>query len=175
MNRKFKMNSDLPKRIAVPLSQRWKDLRFRLLPVLVFGGSVLAIIVLWKDNVAAPTMVGQAEPVVATVSSHKAGMLSQLNVGRFQKVKAGDVIGQVMVTEPDILKSSIAVVQSEIEMLRISLSPIAKQQREAINYSQLRLDWMRQRALLANARANLEAARLEFRRTEDLFKDKIIS
>src|ERR1039458_5838383 len=44
-----------------------------------------------------------------------------------------------------------------------------------MDYSQLRLDWMRQRAQLAMARANLQFADVDFHRTEELFKDKIVS
>ena len=60
-------------------------------------------------------------------------------------------------------------------MLRASLQPVAAQQRLAMDYSQLRLDWMRQRAQLGMAKANLQLAEADFHRTEELFKDKIVS
>lgn len=170
------MNTDdAPKTIPVPLSQRWRDARMRLIPLLVFSATVVSIAMLWKDHVAAPSMVGQAEPVIATVACQKAGVLAQLNVVRFQKVKKDDVIGQVLVSDPQVLASSIAVMQSEIEMLRVNLKPIVAQQKNAMDYNQLRLDWMRQRAQLASARVNLQLAQTEFKRTDELFKDKILS
>jgi hypothetical protein len=59
--------------------------------------------------------VGQAEVVPANVSCYKPGMLAQLFVNRFQTVKAGDPVGQVLVTDPKILASSLAVIQAEIQ------------------------------------------------------------
>jgi multidrug resistance efflux pump len=60
-------------------------------------------------------------------------------------------------------------------MLRVTMQPIAARQRTAMDYSQLRLDWMRQRAQLASTRVNLQFAEADFHRTEQLYKDKIVS
>jgi len=169
------MKTDAKAPIPVPLRERWRDVRLRAVPVLVFGSAVAMIGILWKNHVAAPSMVGQAEPVVAHVSSHKPGVLGQLQVTRFQRVKAGDVIGHVLVADPRVLEASLAVIRSEIDMLRADLRPIALQQRTAMDYSQLRLDWMKQRAALASAQVNLQLAETELRRTEELFKDRIVS
>jgi multidrug resistance efflux pump len=167
------MNSTAP--IPIPLQQRWRDARLRALPVLVFVVISIAIALLWKDYVAAPTMVGQAEPVLAQVSCFKPGVLAEFTVTRFQRVKAGDPIGQVVVTDPKILAASLAVIQAEIEVLRVNMKPIAAQQRNAMDYDQLRLDWMKQRAQLATARVNLQLAETEYRRTDELFRDKIVA
>jgi multidrug resistance efflux pump len=120
-------------------------------------------------------MVGQAEPVLSNVSCYKPGVMADLLVNRFQRVKQGDPIGRVMVTEPRILASSLAVIQAEIESLRASMRPVAVQQHNAMDYDQLRLDWMKERTQLASARVNLELAETEFHRTEELFKDKIVA
>ena len=169
------MRPDPSSSIPIPFEQRWRDARQRVLPILVFGATLGMIALLWKGHVAAPTLVGQAEPVVANVSSHKPGVLAELTVGRFQRVKAGDPVGQVIITDPKILASSLAVIQAEIELLRADMKPITDQQRTAMDYDQLRLDWMKQRAQLAGARVNLQLAEGEFRRMEELFKDKIVA
>lgn len=161
--------------IPIPVSQRWRDARARLLPPLVFGAVLGAIALLWRDHVAAPTLVGQAEPVLANVTSHKPGLLAELNVGRFQKVKAGDPIGQVVLADPRILESSLAVIRAEIEVLRVNMKPVAAQQHNAMDYNRVRLEWMRQRAELASARVNLQLAGTELCRTQALFKEKICS
>jgi multidrug resistance efflux pump len=145
------------------------------MPAAAFCGAIVAIAFLWKSNIAAPTLVGQAEPNESKVSCYRAGMLAQLDVTRFQKVKAGDPIGQVLVTDPKILASSLSVIQAEIESLRVTMQPIARQQHTAMEYSSLQLDWMRQRAQLAMARVNLQLAETELQRTEALYKDKIVS
>ena len=161
--------------IPVPLRQRWQDFRLRAIPLAVFVTAVMATALLWKQTVAAPSLVGQAEPVVANVSSYKAGVLAECTVVRFQKVRAGDPVGQVMVTDPKILASTLAVIQSEIELLRVNMKPIVSQQHAAMDYDHLRLVWMKQRADLAAAKVNLQMAEAEQRRMEELFKDKIVS
>src|SRR5690242_21014569 len=75
--------------IPIPLHQRWHDARLRVFPALAFCAAIAAIVLLWKSNIAAPTLVGQAEPNEAKVSCYKPGMLAQLDVARFQKIKAG--------------------------------------------------------------------------------------
>ena len=116
-----------------------------------------------------------AEPVLASLSSHKPGTVAMLNVVRFQKVRAGDVLGQVLVADPKVVESSLAVIRAELENLKATLSPLIQQQRNAVNFAQLRLDWMRERADLASARVNLQLAEVEFRREEELFKNKLVS
>jgi HlyD family secretion protein len=167
------MSSPAP--IPIPWSQRWRDVRQRFVPALLFIALLLALAQLWKKYAAAPTLVGQAEVVPANVSCYKPGMLAQLFVNRFQTVKAGDQVGQVLVTDPKILASSLAVIQAEIEALRASLTPVANQQHLAMEYGEMRLRWMSQRAQLGVARADLQVAEADFHRTEALFKDKIVS
>lgn len=169
------MTNDAPGAIPTPWPQRWRDLRQRFLPVLVFIAGLSGVALLWKNQTATQVIVGQAEPVLSNVSCYKPGVLAELKVNRFQRVKAGDPIGRVMVTEPRILASSLAVIQAEIESLRANMRPVSLQQHNAMNYDQLRLDWMKQRTQLAAARVNLELAGTEFHRTEELFKDKIVS
>jgi multidrug resistance efflux pump len=169
------MNSAAPSPVPIPIQQRWRDARLRLLPVVVFVTVLGAIAFLWKDHIAPPTFIGQAEPVVANVSSPKPGVLAQCSVTRFQRVKAGDPVGQLMVADPRVLDSSLAVIRAEIDMLCADVKPIAAQQRTAMDYDQLRLDWMKQRAQLAGAQVNLQLAETESRRMEELFKEKIVS
>jgi multidrug resistance efflux pump len=152
-----------------------REARLRLLPGVVLLAAAGTVVFLWKDYVRAPNLVGQAEAIQANVSSYKAGVVAQLTVSRFQRVKAGDQVGQVLVTDPRILASSLAVIQAEIEILRVSMRPIANQQRAAMDYSQLRLDWMKQRTQLGMARVNLQLAEGDYVRKQELFKDKIVS
>jgi multidrug resistance efflux pump len=169
------MSSQTPAAIPIPGRQRWLEIRRRVLPALVFVGGVGLIAVLWKENALSRAMVGQAEPVLSNVSCYKPGVVAELNVKRFQRVKAGDPIAQIRVTESRILSSSLAVIQAEIESLRANMRPVAAQQHNAMDYDQLRLDWMKERTQLAAARVNFELAGTEFRRTEELFKDKIVA
>jgi multidrug resistance efflux pump len=121
------------------------------------------------------TLVGQAEAPLAVVSSQKPGVLAGLSVSRFQTVKAGDIVGHLIVADPKMVESSLAVIRAELDMLRANMSPIATQQRNAMNYAQLRLDWMKERAALASVKVNFQLAEAEWHRSEELFKDKLIS
>lgn len=161
--------------IPTPWPERWRDLRLRYIPMLLFIAIVFTLALLWKDYASAPKLVGQAEVVPANVSCYKPGMLTQLTVDRFQKVKAGDAIGQVLVTDPKILSASLAVILAEIVELRASQQPVANEQRLAMENLEVRLHWMAQRAQLGIAQADLQVAEADFRRTEQLFKDKIVS
>ena len=149
--------------IPIPWRQRWRDVRVRYVPALIFIAIVFALALLWKGYSSAPMMVGQAEAIVSNLSCYKAGVLAQLTVSRFQKVKAGDAIGQMQVTDPRILAASLAVIQAEIDEMRVTQQPIAAKQRVAMDYGQLYLDWMRQRAQLGMAKANLQFAETSFR------------
>jgi multidrug resistance efflux pump len=117
-------------------------------------------------------LIGQAEPVVSDVSCHKTGVLWELNVSRFQRVKTGDRIGQVMIVDPQVMTNSLAVIRADIEMLRATLMPITQRQRTAMEYDKYRLNWLQERVQLATARAELAYAESEFRRMELLFKEK---
>src|SRR5690349_7463437 len=109
--------SQTPAPIPMPAEKRWQELRQRWLPVLVFAAALFGVAVLWKEHTTARVIVGQAEPVLSNVSCYKPGVLAELKVNRFQRVKRGDPIAHVMVTEPRILASSLAVIQAEIESL----------------------------------------------------------
>lgn len=164
-----------PAPIPIPWRQRWRDVRLRYIPALIFIAIVFVLALLWNDYSSAPLLVGQAEVVPANVSCYRPGMLAQLTVNRFQKVKAGDAIGQVLVTDPKILAASLAVIQAEIASLRANQQPIANEQRLAMEFSEMNLNWMSQRAQLGVAQADLLVAEADFRRTEELFKDKIVA
>jgi multidrug resistance efflux pump len=169
------VKSDCPAPIPIPFQRRWRDVRVRFFPLILLAAALAGTAVLWEKQGGAATFVGQAEPVLANVSSYKAGVIAALNVSRFQRVKAGDLLGQVTIAEPQMLTASLAVIQSEIDMLRADLKPVVSQQRTAIKYDQLRLNWMRRRAQLASAKVDLRVAQDDYRRMQALFKDKVVS
>lgn len=169
------MKNHGPDRIPIPAQQRWHDARLRVMPAVVFGTALAVIAFLWDAHVAVPTLVGQAEPQLAAVSSHKPGVLAGLMVSRFQTVKAGDLIGHLIVADPKMVESSLAVIRAELDMLRANMAPIVAQQRNAVDYAQLRLDWMKERAQLAGIKVNFQLAEAEWHRSEELFKNKLVS
>src|ERR1700722_12469187 len=101
------MSEATPKPIPIPWRQRWHGIRVHYFPLLVFVLVVFILVLLWRNYSSGQTLVGQAEVVPASISCYKPGMLAQLIVNRFDKVKAGDTIGEVMLTDPKILASSL--------------------------------------------------------------------
>jgi multidrug resistance efflux pump len=127
------------------------------------------------NHVVPVSMIGRVETVQADVVSPKPGLLTQLQVTRFQKVSSGDPVVQVITTDPSIVAASLAVIQAEVRLLQIGMAPVQNAQRNAINYEQMRMDYMRQRVELATSRVNLQLAIDEFQRMEKLYRDRLIS
>jgi len=168
-------NNESSAPIPRPVHLRWEDLRIRLIPALLFLGAWAAVFVIWRQHGVTPYIVGQAEPIAANVSCYKAGVLAELTVSRFQRVKAGELVGHVMITQPAILAAAVAERLADIQMLQAEMKPLLAQQRNAMDYDQLQIDWMRQRAALAAAQVNLQLAEAEFRRMDALHKEQIVS
>ena len=161
--------------IPIPTSQRWREFRIRVIPLLVFVGTLGAATLVWRQQVPAAALMGEVEPITANVSSPKSGVLAGLKISRLQPVKAGDPVAQIITTDPKVLQSSLAVILAEIQLMRVNLAPVLGEQRYALNYDRLRLDWMEQRVQLATVRTRLQLAENEFRRVEELYKGKVVS
>jgi multidrug resistance efflux pump len=169
------MNLEPLKPVPTPLTQRLRDARTRLIPPIAFIGAMFIIALVWKDTVGAPTMIGLAEPIISNVSSYQAGVLTELNVRRFERVRAGQVIGKVIVADPELLHASLGVIRSEIEELQTDPQRIFTERRYVLDYARLRLDNMKQRADLATAKVNLHYAEADYRRNEALFTNSLLS
>ena len=161
--------------IPTPRAQLWRQFQNKSLPVVFFLAALLVVVALWRSTLVAPSLIGEVEPVRAFVSSPKAGTLTQLRVTHLQQVRAGDPIAQVTPTDPKIVQASLAVIQAQIQSLRVNLQPALEQHRFALNYDRLRLDCMEQRVQLATTQVQLQFAENELRRTEELFRDKVVA
>ena len=85
--------------IPTPPAQRWREFRIQNLPVLVFATAFLCAFYLWRESVTPATLVGEVETIRADETSPDSGLLTNLWVTRFQPVKAGDVVAEVMATD----------------------------------------------------------------------------
>jgi len=171
MNRNFeKPVSSEP--IPVPPGRRWREFRSQALPVIGFLSAMAAVIVLWRDRIAAPTLRGRVEAAQAEVSSPQAGVIADLKVARFQRVARGEPVAIITPTDPQL---PLTLLRAELDVLRMRLEPRLAQQRNATDYERLRLEWLLQKVNLATARVNLARAENELRRDEPLFQAKLIS
>lgn len=121
------------------------------------------------------TVVGRVETVQANVISTKPGALTQLNVARFQSIRAGEPVATIITIDRRFLDATLAVIKAEVEVISSGLSPLDNNQRNAINYEQLRLDLMRQKVELASDRVDLQLAEAELARIEKLHEEKLVS
>lgn len=158
--------------IPTPPSLRWREFRIRFLPVLLFGFAVGGVCLIWQNNVSAPMFVGAVEASTAQVATPYAGKIVELKVGRFQTVKKGDAVAVLAPTDPRV---ALAVIQSELDIIKTKLGPNQTDQRIKTDYQKLRTDWLVQKVDLATARVNLQGARDEMRRQESLHKQQLVS
>src|SRR5947207_11363538 len=95
--------------IPTPVSQRWREFRIRVMPLAFFAVLAITVGVLWREVAIPPTYaVGFVETNGAIVSVPMDGQISQLAVKRFQQVKAGDQLCQVIIKPNNILTTEIA-------------------------------------------------------------------
>jgi multidrug resistance efflux pump len=164
-----------PTIIPTPWSQHWREFRIRFVPLIVVAAAAIATITLWQGYIFPASLVGRAEAVQCPVASPKPGIISRLYVTRFQKVSAGDPIADISITDTNVAAASLAVIRAEIDLLKAGVNPVTIWQRTAIDYDQLRLNLLQQRAQLAASRVNLQLAETEFQRTSRLHQEKLVS
>jgi multidrug resistance efflux pump len=158
--------------IPIPRTLRWREFRVRALPVLFFLIAIGGICFVWRRNIIAPTLVGAVEIRSAQIISPYEGKLTQLNIDRFQKVLKGMPVAVLVPSDP---RAALAVIQSDLDIINTRLGPRLTEPRNETDYQELRVNWMVQKVDLAATRVNLELARDELQRDEDLYKAKIIA
>ncbi len=161
--------------IPMPTARKWREFRVKIVPATLFCVVLACTYYVWREHVVPVSMVGRLETVQTEVASPQAGTLAQMRVARFQKVSAGDPIVDVITTDPKILAASLAVIRAEVDLLRADRAPELAGDRAAIDYEQMRMDWMKYRVELATARVSLQLAEAEFQRNEKLYEEKIVS
>jgi HlyD family secretion protein len=161
--------------IAVPASARWREFRIRALPLLVLAGTIGLTLVLWRQASPTASFPGQVEGGLVKVSSPKAGVVAQLTLSDLQSVHEGDVIARVVTTEPEIVQASLEVIRAEIHSVRANLGPILPRERLEMGYDRLRLVCLEQRVEVATTRAKRQLAESELHRTQQLFREHIVS
>jgi len=161
--------------IPTPPSQRWREFRILFVPPIVFLCTLAGIFLVWKDYVSPPTLIGQVEPVVAAVTSRNAGILTNLFVQRFQEVRAGAVVAEVHVTDHRRYDTELELLRSQISLSQLELGTVADRQRLALDYENLRVDYMRQETELQMARAQLPHAQFDVDLSKRLLGEKVVS
>lgn len=167
------MNS-LP-RIPTPAALQWREFRLRFVPVVVFGLALSTVVGMWRHYVSPAMLVGELETVQVAVKSPRAGSLTQLKVSRFQEVNAGDIVGEVITTDPSLINAALAENRAQVDYIKTSLEPIVNIERNKINFEQLSLSLLKEQIDLARAEVNLKYAEADLERMTKLFHDQVAS
>ncbi len=154
--------------IPTPWSLRWREFQVRILPILVFVTTTTVVAMLWSKHASARALVGQAEGNLVTVSSTLPGLLTQVRVERFKEVMAGAPVADVIIADPRLVESSLAVFRAEAELIRAGLDPLVNRERNRLNQEQLRLRLLEHKIDLADARVQLQYAESELARFSHL-------
>src|SRR4030095_1475979 len=95
--------------IPSPPGAWWRHVRYRLAHGLVFAALCGGITLLWS-NLGRPTaFVGQVETIQTIVSSRDDGVITNLWVALLQEVRAGDLIAEVVTTDPRTANNRLEV------------------------------------------------------------------
>src|SRR5436853_6717068 len=89
-------------------------------------------------KLALPTVFfGQVEFIQATVASPDAVLLTNLWVTPFQEVKAGDLVAEVMTTDPRTANNRLEVMRDGMRLTELEMSLMLKRESSAISYAGL--------------------------------------
>ena len=157
--------------IPTPASQRWREFRIQILPVLVFMLVVGGVVVLWRQAGTGGHLSGVAEGVRSTISSPGLGLLQQVSVQPYQMVQMGDPIAVVLPRDPQV---ALDLFDSQLAISRLRLQPTVAEQ-NAMNFEQIRTDLLRMKSELAMAKVNLVRLEADVRRNTPLYKEKLVS
>ena len=161
--------------IPTPPAQRWKEFRLLYLPRAVFALGVVVVAIMWLRSVAPATLVAEAEVEQVDVRSAQAGVVANLAVDMLQPVHAGQVVGNIVATNPRILDATLSVIRAEVGMLAASMNGVTDKQRSAIEFEKFQINWMSRRVDLAALQGKLQQAESDFSRGEPLHKAGLIT
>lgn len=157
--------------IPTPLNQSWREFRIQIMPVVFFIVIIACVIFMWKDYVQPTSVIGQVESIQSTVASLQDGIVTSLSVDRFDTVTEGQIIGEIMRADPEMIKASLAAIQADLQVLKARMT--VDEERRKFDFIQLRVDMMQERVDYEAAKARLVAAQNEYRRVKGLFDQGI--
>ena len=161
--------------IPIPLKQRLRELRVRVLPLVVFIGTAIAVISLWGDKISAPGFIGEVVADYSIVSSPGDGTIVHFLHEPFDHVEKGDLLGYVAPKDSTLLNVQLELIQSEIDFIQESMDPLMNQQRNRMNFESLKVEEIETRINLAQAEINFQRVSAEHERALELRDKNLIS
>lgn len=161
--------------IPTPLKQRLRPLRQQWLPVFTLIFIMLAVAMLWQRMSRPTSFVGMVETIQTVITSPDAGVLTNIVIVPLQEVRVGDVVAEILTTDPRTVNSRLSVLRGRMQLMEMELDPILNRQRSALDYERLVVDCAQIKADLASAKALLDGAKSKFQRESDLLAQGITS
>lgn len=161
--------------IPTPPGQRWREFRITVLPVVVFLCTVVSIVYMWREHVSPPTFVAQAEARQAEVRGSDPGVIQNLYVTRFQRVRQGDPVARIVSTDARRIDAQLSLLRNQISLSQLQLGSALDRDRVAFDYHNLRLELMRERVELLTAEAEMGPAERDYRLALNLQESQLLS
>jgi multidrug resistance efflux pump len=161
--------------ITTPVRQHLRRARQQVLPVVTLVLLLFAIALIWKRMARPTSFVGMVETIQTLITSPDAGLLTNIAILPLQEVVAGDVIAEIMTTDPRTVNSRLSVLRGRMQLMEMELDPILNRQRSALDYERLVVDCAKIRDDLATAKALLEGAKIKLKRESELVPQGLTS
>jgi len=162
--------------IPSPIGPRWRRRWHGFSQIAVFSLICAGAALAWRQMAHPTAFFGQVEVVQAGVASSDAGLLTNLWAAPFQEVKAGDLIAEVITTDPRTANNRLDVLRDRMRLTELEMGPTLRRESSAISYAGLIFACDKLRAELAAARVNLGQFSNQFERVTKLFRDqKVVS
>src|SRR5690625_6628803 len=126
--------------IPVPFKQRFNQFRVRILPLIIFIITILAVISLWKDRISTPGFIGEVVADYSTVSSPGHGTIIHFLHEPFDSVEKGEILVYLAPKSSVLLNVQLNLIQSEMNYIRESMERLMNLQRNRVNTECLRIE-----------------------------------
>jgi multidrug resistance efflux pump len=136
----------------------------------VFAAVIAGVVAAWRQLLGPTSFIGQVETIQTIVSSRDAGYITKLWVLPLQEIKAGELVAEIITTDPRTVNNRLEVMRDRMRMMALEMEPILSRNRTALAYEQLSVDCDRVRAEVAVARVKWEQAQTQYLRDEKLFQ-----
>ncbi len=156
--------------IPTPPGAAFREFRVRAVPFMAFAAVLAATMVLWRGYVGPSSWVGEVQMTRSIVSAAQPARVTKVRVGMLDRVTAGQPVADLIAADPRYLEAQAALSRARLEMVVASLGPKIRRENNLINYTSLRMNWLRHRVDLAEARARLAFAEAEADRALRLSK-----
>jgi multidrug resistance efflux pump len=158
--------------IPTPPSQRWREFRIRVLPLITFTIVISMVVVLWRSYVMPASIVGMVQTNSVSITVAEPGLITDMFVKPFDEVTNGQPLCIVRPFSAELTRASIDKITADMNVLRGRLAINDLRNSEAV--AKLRLDMLEQNMLLASAKVRLADAKVVLDRKTKLLKDNIV-